>query len=469
VAILIPAALATLIGLVLLWPSGNDHKLHINNGKHAEGTVTQIVQQSCPDAGDSSVNKGAAGAPADARPCGTAAVKLTDGEGSGRTVTVELPQGPGAPSLSVGAKVVLQVPDAKTVAASNGQAQYQIIDKQRGFPLLMLAVLVALASVVFGRLRGLAALAGLAVSFVILLVFVLPAIVNGSSPLLVAVVGSATIMFVVLYLTHGPTVHTSVAILGTLASLVLTGLISVGFTQLAQLTGLADEESFNLHTAFPGMDLRGLLLAGFIIGALGVLADVTVTQAETVAELARGAHSRLDLYRSASRIGRVHVASAVNTIVLAYAGAALPLLLFIAVTDGSVKSILTDQQLAQEIVRSAVGTIGLVASVPITTALAVLVAEPGRDPLDTSDGYIDDIPDGGPDGGPGPGPGSGPGGPGPGPGEPFGRPSGRPSGGSGRTEPEPVPYYGTNPGWPSAGGGRGAPLDRPPQGWDPRP
>jgi uncharacterized membrane protein len=123
------------------------------------------------------------------------------------------------------------------------------------------------------------------------------------------------------------------------------------------------------------VDMRGLLLAGIIIGALGVLDDVTVTQASTVAELAPTASSRLGLYRAATRVGRAHVASAVNTIVLAYAGASLPLLLLVVAGGRGVSDLLTSQFLAQEIVRAVVGTIGLVAAVPITTALASLVAD----------------------------------------------------------------------------------------------
>jgi uncharacterized membrane protein len=142
------------------------------------------------------------------------------------------------------------------------------------------------------------------------------------------------------------------------------------------LTGLGGEESSYLSMTQGGLDLRGLLLAGIVIGALGVLDDVTVTQAVTVAEMAAGGRSsRWELYRSAVRIGRAHVGSAVNTIVLAYAGASLPLFLIVATATQPVSELLTSEFLAQEVLRSGVGTIGLVASVPITTALAVLVAD----------------------------------------------------------------------------------------------
>jgi uncharacterized membrane protein len=182
-------------------------------------------------------------------------------------------------------------------------------------------------------------------------------------------------MFAVLYLTHGFTVHTSVAVLGTLLSLILTGLLGWAFTLFTQLTGFGSEESVYLTISLGQIDVRGLLLASIIIGALGVLDDVTITQSSTVEELAVTATSRVQLYRAATRVGRNHIASAVNTIVMAYAGASLPLLLLIIAGGKSAGQVVTSELIAQEIVRSVVGTIGLVASVPITTGLATLVAD----------------------------------------------------------------------------------------------
>jgi uncharacterized membrane protein len=240
--------------------------------------------------------------------------------------------------------------------------------------------LVAAAVLAVGRWRGLTALLALGVSFLGLLFFIIPGILNGESPLLVAVVGAIAIMFAVLYLTHGVNVHTSVAILGTLLSLILTGAFGYLFTVLTRLTGFGSEDSVYLTISLGTVDVRGLLLAGIIIGALGVLDDVTITQSSTVEELAATATSRLELYRAASRVGRNHIASAVNTIVMAYAGASLPLLLLIAAGGRPAGQLISSELIAQELVRSAVGTIGLVAAVPITTGLATLVADlrPGR-------------------------------------------------------------------------------------------
>jgi len=371
IGILVPAIIATIIGLVLLWPGQIHYGSSTGEGgqqQRAAGTVTEVVEQSCPETSEAE-SAGLTG------PCGTATVKVTEGTGAGQTVTIELPQGPGAPTVHADDDVVLLVLSDGS-GEGESTARYTIVDKQRGGSLWLLVALAAAVVIGFGRLRGLAAIGGLIVSFAVLLLFVLPGILGGSPPLLVAVVGSSTIMFAVLYLTHGVSVRTSVAILGTLASLVLTGLLGAGFTALTELTGLGDEQSVYLATVEGGVDMRGLLLAGIIIGSLGVLDDVTITQSEVVAELARTPRSRFDLYRAAVRVGRAHVGSAVNTIVLAYAGASLPLLLLISVSGQSLGSLVTGQSLASEIVRALVGTIGLVASVPITTALAALVAEP---------------------------------------------------------------------------------------------
>src|SRR6185312_9276765 len=181
---------------------------------------------------------------------------------------------------------------------------------------------------------------------------VLPAILAGHNPLWVAVVGACLIMFVVLYLTHGPSARTSTAVLGTLVSLLLIGGLSAAFTALARLTGLDDTTSALIGALGTGVDARGLLLAGVVIAALG-------------------AHG---LFTAAMRIGRDHVSSAVNTLVLAYAGASLPLMLIFSVSGRSLGDVVTTQEVATEVVRTLVGSIGLVASVPITTAVAAVVA-----------------------------------------------------------------------------------------------
>jgi uncharacterized membrane protein len=359
-ALLVPCALATLVGLVLLWPSGGPPAT-----AHPAGQEPVRAQVTATRATDCSPGSGDGG-------CVALVVHMADGPRPGRDLVQVVPVEPGTPRFAVGDQVVLGWSGAEPDDAGS----YQVMDFQRDAPLTWLAGLFAVAVLVLGRWRGLAALAALGLSFVVLLFFVVPAILAGRDPLAVAVVGACLIMFAVLYLTHGPSARTSTAVLGTLLSLALIAALGAAFSAAAQLTGLDDQTSNLIATLGTGVDARGLLLAGVVIGALGVLDDVTVTQTSAVWEL-RHANPRLSargLFTSAMRIGRDHVASAVNTLVLAYAGAALPLLLLFSLSGRGFGDIATSQDVATEIVRTLVGSIGLVASVPITTALAAAVA-----------------------------------------------------------------------------------------------
>jgi uncharacterized membrane protein len=210
---------------------------------------------------------------------------------------------------------------------------------------------------------------------VILIVFVLPALLDGQPPLAVAVVGASAIMICTLYLSHGVSLRTSVSLLGTLISLSLTGLLGLLFTNAGRFTGLADDSAPFLAILGESIDLRGLLLAGLVIGALGVLDDVTVTQTAAVWELAHAdpAASRRTLFSAGLRIGREHVSAAVNTLVLAYAGASLTLLLLFAGSGQGPLDTVTTELVAQEVVRALVGGLGIVAAVPVTTMVAALV------------------------------------------------------------------------------------------------
>jgi len=191
-------------------------------------------------------------------------------------------------------------------------------------------------------------------------------------------------MLTVLYLTHGLHVGTSVAVIGTLTSLTITGVLSALTTSLTRLSGIADETSSYLNITHTDVNMQGLLLAGIVIGSLGVLDDVTVTQSTAVDELARAnpGYGFRQLYRAAERIGRAHIASVINTIVLAYAGASLPLMLLFAAGNEPVGDTITSPLIAQELVRSVVGTLGLIAAVPITTALAAATARRPAPPAD---------------------------------------------------------------------------------------
>lgn len=350
-AVLVPLVLATFAGIVLLWPSG-DHST-IEGAERYNGTITEVRQ--CPDAPDPQ--------------CLEATVHVESGPDEGTEVVVPVPYGPGVPEFYPGDDVVMYGnPDWPV------EDRYTIDDFQRSTPLALLVVLFAAAVVALSRWRGVAALGGLALSVLVLTVFILPALLDGTSPLAVAVVGASAIMIVTLYLAHGFSMKTSVALIGTVLSLSLTGLLGYGFTRFANLVGLGDESISYLGTIAEQIDLRGLLLAGLVIGALGVLDDVTVSQASTVWELARAnpQAGRTYLFAAGLRVGRDHVAATVNTLVLAYAGASLPLLLLFTVADRPVLDVVTMELVAQEVVRALVGSIGIVAAVPVTTALAAI-------------------------------------------------------------------------------------------------
>jgi uncharacterized membrane protein len=206
----------------------------------------------------------------------------------------------------------------------------------------------------------------------VLVWFVLPAVLDGRNPLAVAVVGSAAIAFLALYLAHGFTTMTTVALLGTLASLAITAGLAELFVGLAQLSGFASEEAVVVQVGAARIDLAGIILGGVVIGALGAIDDMTVTQASAVWELraANPSMSRRSLARSGLRIGRDHVASTVNTLALAYAGASMPVLLLLVLSGQAVATVVSGEVIATEIVRTLVGSIGLVAAVPLTTWLA---------------------------------------------------------------------------------------------------
>jgi uncharacterized membrane protein len=194
----------------------------------------------------------------------------------------------------------------------------------------------------------------------------------------VALVAAAAILYAVIYLAHGVNLRTSAALLGTLTSLLLAAGLSWAAVTLAHLTGLSDDQSSQVSAYLGSVSISGLLLAGFIIGSLGVLNDVTVTQASTVFELAHLGGSRRDIFLGAIRVGRDHIASTVYTLVLAYAGSSLPLLLLFSVANRALGDVLMSESVAIELARSAVGGIALALSVPLTTAIAAVLAKPAE-------------------------------------------------------------------------------------------
>ena len=253
---------------------------------------------------------------------------------------------------------------------------YNIRDLERGRPMVALAVLFVLAVIAFGRWQGVRSLIGLACSFAVIVGFVVPAILRGRSPVPVALVGAMAIMLASLYLSYGVGRKTTAAVVGTALALALTGALTAGFVELAALTGLASEDALNASFQVGGISLQGLLLAGIILGGLGVLDDVTVSQASLVFELRRAdpAAGFAELTRGALAVGRDHVAASVNTLFLAYAGASLPLLVLFVSGGDSLGTVATAEAVAVEVVRTLCGSVGLIAAVPLTTMLAASLA-----------------------------------------------------------------------------------------------
>ncbi|WP_405616241.1 YibE/F family protein [Streptomyces sp. NBC_00076] len=390
-AILIPFGAAVLVGLAVLWPGGAPAHERTGVGfdrQTQQATVTKIESVSCKSVnasgdvptGDTSTAEGSSAQQQANGTCKRATIRVDTGKDKNRTFT-EIVQPDQSRQLHAGEKVVVAYePSAPK------DLQYSVTDVNRRLPMALLAGIFAIAVVVVGRLRGVMALVALAISFMILNFFILPAILQGSNPLLVAVIGASAIMLIALYLCHGLSARTSVAVLGTLISLFLIGVLGSQFIGWAALTGNTDDNTGLIHGLYPSIDMSGLLLAGVIIGSLGVLDDVTVTQTSAVWELheANPSMGWRGLYRAGIRIGRDHIASVVNTLVLAYAGAALPLLLLFSIAQSSVGAVANSELVAEEIVRTLVGSIGLVASVPVTTALAALVVSADRPETRTS-------------------------------------------------------------------------------------
>ena len=351
----------TCLGILVLWPRGDAVSGLLRDVTGLQETydaeVLSVITESC---------RGTL--PEDDIQCAHVTFRLLGGPDEGERASIEFqPDSPRLSSIERGTTIVLaRNPDAPKIV------RYGFVDIERGRIMLILAVVFAAAVVLLGRLRGVAALVGLAVTFFLLLEFALPAILSGHNPTIVAAFAASAMAFLALYLAHGFTAMTSIALLGTLASLLLTVLLGSVFTRLSNFSGLASEEAFLVNIGASELDLSGLVLAGVIIGALGAIDDMTVTQSSAVAELA-AADPRADrgaLFRAGLRIGRDHVSSTVNTLFLAYVGASLPLLLLFILTDQSPAFVATREVVATEIVRTLVGSIGLVASVPLTTWLA---------------------------------------------------------------------------------------------------
>lgn len=356
-------AVATLAAMALMWPGDAGSNVGESIVADSEtATVLSVEEFPCSkfQAGD----------------CRDVRIRLDSGSQRGRVKHLALDDGTIDPEVSEGDGLrVVRNPVPPGADPVPGR-EYSISDFDRDGPILLLAIVFAAAVILFGRLRGALSLVGLGISLLVVLAFMVPAILEGTSPLAVAVVGSLAVMLTTILLAHGAGPKSLAAILGTAVALIVTVGLAVLFTDMAHLTGLATEEATFLQVYDSGISLDGLLLAGMIVAALGVLDDVTVSQSSTVLALraANPAQGFRELFVRGMDVGRDHVSATVNTLVLAYVGASLPLLLIFS--SGSIEFLdaVNLELIAKEIVATLVGSIGLIAAVPITTALAALLA-----------------------------------------------------------------------------------------------
>jgi uncharacterized membrane protein len=367
--VLVPVGLATLVGLLVLWPGGDKtaaqqaaESFLPPGTTYPQATIASLEPYEC----------AAATADAPAQTCATAVMVIADGPGSGDYVQVDLPPEVVAEGVEVGDELVL----SRDPGTDSGQATYSFQDFPRGTPIVVLALFFTLVVGAVARLRGLLALLGLGFAFAVLLKFMLPALLDGGSPIWVSLVGSSAIMFVVLYLAHGFSARTTTALLGTLFGLALTAVLGAIAVGAAHLTGFSSEAVVQLQQYDATLDFSGLVLAATVVAGLGILNDVTITQASAVWQLHEVAPDTgwRQLFRRGMAIGRDHIASTVYTIVFAYAGAALPLLLLFEIYQRPFWTVLTGSEVGEEVIRTLVGGIALVLAVPVTTLIGALVA-----------------------------------------------------------------------------------------------
>ncbi|MBB4662761.1 YibE/F family protein [Conexibacter arvalis] len=357
-------AVATVVGLVLLWPGEREAPAGVASGSGATvgAEVVRVIEGRCPGPAEQS--------------CRSAVVAVDEGP------RVRLDLGPSelVPDLDVGDAVRVQpvaVPEGlpKGAQAPEGAAPYVFAGVERRGTLLWLAVAFGAMVIAMARWRGLLAIAGFVLSLALVVRFVVPAILDGRPALLVALVGALAVMFVTVALTYGLTAQSAAAAVGIAITLSLATAVGALAIHTAKLDGRSGELASALTQSAGEVSLQGIVLAGLVLGCLGVLADMAVTQASAVMAVRR-ANPRLGarrLYREGYAVGRDHLVATTHTLMLAYAGATLPLLLVLQSGGVPTADALNLQDLSEPIVATLVGSMALLVSVPITTGLAAAV------------------------------------------------------------------------------------------------
>lgn len=353
----------TIVGLIAFWPHDSVPPAEgvPQASMTVSGRVVSINTSKC------QVSESSA--------CTSIVIALTSGPDAGETTTLQNGETLADPDFDVGDRVRLAKQSVPSGEQASGLPPYSFADFERKRPLLLLVLIFSVIVIVFGRLRGFLALVGLGASVAVVIGFLVPAIIQGGSPLPVALVAAFLVMFLTIGLTHGIGPTAIAATAGTAVSLLFTALLAVVFTGMTNITGFSSEEATLLQSS-DAISIQGLVLAGIVIAALGVLDDLTITQSSAVMALRRADPSQgaRELYRGALEVGRDHVAATVNTLVLAYVGASLPVLLIFAVDSTSFSDAVNYEAVAEQIVGTLVGSIGLIAAVPLTTFIAAVLA-----------------------------------------------------------------------------------------------
>lgn len=369
------ACLASAVAVALNWPDqertpvSETFSSSAFNRTLVEGTVMLVDGNACTSPSIGTVFDGSPVTPLETshQECRRALVDITSGEFAGQRTMLVTYGMPGEPELHEGEKI--QLTETRT---DDGRVTMAFADYQRGTPLLIWGIVIVLALIVFAGWRGFRALIGLAVTLAMIGFFLLPALASGRDSALLAVITGALVLLVVVPLVHGLNWKSAAALGGTLlALLVAAGLTSIGLRS-TQVRGLGSDENLTILLYLPEVSVLGLLAAGFIIGTLGVLNDVTIAQASTINELSAldpGA-SPWRLFLGAMKVGQDHIASVVYTLVLSYTGAALPLLLLISVARRPLGETLSSDVVATELLRSGIGGLALILAVPLTTLIA---------------------------------------------------------------------------------------------------
>nr|WP_247595285.1 YibE/F family protein [Actinomyces procaprae] len=373
-AIVVPLVAATLIGLIVLWPGGGSllgsRPFTADGASMESATITSLDTADCAD-----TTGALAGVSNDSLLADAVCAEITSGDGAGLVMPVHAP----AESLAAAdAGDRLKVMYSPAALASG--TPYVFVDYDRQVPVAALAVVYLVLVVAVAGRKGALSVLGLLLATGVLLGFMIPALLDLASPMWVTLVGASAMMLAAVYVAHGISVRTTTALLGTFAGVVITVLLSLWGVDAANLTGATEETALTLTAMVGGINLQALLTCGMVVAALGVLNDVTITQASAVWELhaANPALGRARLFTGGMRIGRDHIASTVYTLAFAYAGTALPLILAASLIDRSFTDTLLSGEIAEEVVRTLVSSIGLVLAIPATTAIAAALCRTGE-------------------------------------------------------------------------------------------